>query len=54
MIHSFHNARSKGKMLIDYRLMNDPGRKAVRSQMATPATLLEFLKANAGHLVDGA
>jgi len=43
-----------GKRLIDYRLLKEPGQRAVRSQMATPDNLALFLHANAGHLIKGA
>ena len=43
-----------GKRLIDYRLMKVPAQRAVRSQMATPDNVAEFLQANAGQLIKGA
>ena len=36
--------RDIGKRLIDYRMMKEPGRRAVRTQATTIDTLKEYLK----------
>lgn len=41
-----------GKLLIDYKMTKEPGRKAVRTQATGIATLEEYLKDNAAVLVN--
>jgi hypothetical protein len=41
-----------GKRLIDYKMMKQPGQKAVRTQTAGIGTLDDYLKKNAAVLVN--
>jgi len=43
-----------GKRFVDYQFMKVLGQRGVRSRLATPDTLAEFLRANAVHLIEGA
>ena len=44
----------RGKRLIEYKMMKELGKKAVRTQMSAIAAVEEYLKANQAELVEKA
>ena len=44
--------RDVGKKLIDYKMMKEPGKKAVRTQATGIDTLKDYLKDNAAVLIN--
>ena len=43
-----------GKLLVHYKMMNQPGKKGVKTQSTTVTTLMEYLKTHRAVLVTGA
>jgi len=46
--------KDRGKRLIEYKMMKELGKKAVRTQMSAIAAVEEYLKANQAELVEKA